>query len=55
MIPQETIDKLEETWRSISEFGATLTETQWKTFTQLPQWTVQDTLSHLVAFEANFQ
>jgi uncharacterized protein (TIGR03083 family) len=55
MIPQETIDKLEETWRSISEFGATLTETQWKTFTQLPQWTVQDNLSHLVAFEANFQ
>jgi len=55
MIPHETIDKLEETWLSISALGATLTETQWKTFTQLPQWTVQDNLSHLVAFEANFQ
>jgi uncharacterized protein (TIGR03083 family) len=55
MIPQETIHKLEETWRSISDFCQTLTEEQWKTFTQLPQWTVQDNLSHLVAFEANFQ
>jgi uncharacterized protein (TIGR03083 family) len=55
MIPTETIDKLEATWRSISEFCAPLTEAQWKTFTQLPQWTVQDNLSHLVAFEANFQ
>jgi uncharacterized protein (TIGR03083 family) len=55
MVPQETIDKLEDTWHSISEFGATLTEAQWKTLSQLPHWTVQDNLSHLVAFEANFQ
>lgn len=55
MIPQETVDKLEDTWHSISEFGANLTEAQWKTFTQLPRWTVQDNLSHLVAFEADFQ
>jgi uncharacterized protein (TIGR03083 family) len=55
MTPHETIDKLEDTWRSLSEFGATLTETQWKTLSQLPNWTVQDNLSHLVAFEANFQ
>jgi len=55
MIPQETIDKLEETWQSLSDFCQTLSEEQWKTFTQLPQWTVQDNLSHLVAFEANFQ
>ena len=55
MIPQETIDKLEETWRSISDFCQTLSEGQWKSLTQLPQWTVQDNLSHLVAFEANFQ
>ena len=55
MIPQETIDKLTATWKSLSDLGQTLTEDQWKTFTQLPQWTVQDNLSHLVAFEANFQ
>jgi uncharacterized protein (TIGR03083 family) len=54
MIPTDTIDKLEETWRSISEFCAALTEAQWKTPTQLPNWTVQDNLSHLIAFEAEF-
>ncbi|MCE2818589.1 MAG: maleylpyruvate isomerase family mycothiol-dependent enzyme [Ilumatobacteraceae bacterium] len=55
MIPHETIDKLAATWQSLSTLGQTLTEEQWKTFTQLPRWTVQDNLSHLVAFEANFQ
>lgn len=54
MIPTETIDKLEQTWTSISEFCASLTEEQWKTMTQLPHWTVQDNLSHLIAFEAEF-
>ena len=54
MIPTDTIDKLEETWRSISEFCAALTEAQWKTPTQLPNWSVQDNLSHLIAFEAEF-
>jgi uncharacterized protein (TIGR03083 family) len=55
MTPHETIDKLAATWQSLSNLGQTLTEEQWKTFTQLPRWTVQDNLSHLVAFEANFQ
>ena len=55
MIPQETIDKLAATWQSLSNLGSTLTEEQWKTPTQLPRWTVQDNLSHLVAFEAEFQ
>jgi len=54
MVPSETIDKLEETWRSISEFCATLTEAQWKTPTQLPNWSVQDNLAHLIAFESEF-
>lgn len=54
MIPTDTIDKLEETWRSISEFCAPLTEDQWKTPTQLPNWTVQDNLAHLIAFESEF-
>jgi uncharacterized protein (TIGR03083 family) len=54
MIPSETIDKLEATWTSISEFCATLTEAQWKTPTQLPNWSVQDNLAHLIAFESDF-
>ena len=54
MIPTETIDKLAATWGSISDFCATLTEAQWKTPTQLPNWSVQDNLAHLIAFEAEF-
>ena len=51
----KTINKLEETWHSISEFCVKLAENQWKSPTQLPNWSVQDNLSHLIAFEANFQ
>lgn len=54
MIPVETIDKLEATWRSISDFCARLTEEQWKMPTQLPHWSVQDNLAHLIAFESEF-
>jgi uncharacterized protein (TIGR03083 family) len=50
-IPHETIDKLAETWASISSLGAGLTEAQWKTSTDLPAWTVQDNLSHIVGTE----
>ncbi len=51
MIPTDLIDKLEHTWRATSEFCATLTEAQWKTPSQLPGWSVQDLLSHLVGTE----
>ena len=51
MIPVETIDKLELCYRSISEFCAGLSETDWKTPTQLPGWTVQDNLSHMASWE----
>ena len=54
MIPNETIDKLAATWSSISDFSAKLTEAQWKTPTQLPNWSVQDNLAHLIAFESDF-
>lgn len=46
-----TIDTLEATWRSLSALAAGLTEEQWKTPTDLPAWTVQDNLSHLVGIE----
>jgi uncharacterized protein (TIGR03083 family) len=55
MIPHDTINKLEETWTSISEFCAALTEQQWKTASQLPAWTVQDNLSHMVGTESGLE
>lgn len=51
MIPTATIDKLEECWSSISELGAALSEQEWKTATDLPGWSVQDNLSHLIGIE----
>src|SRR5215204_7374205 len=54
-IPTDTIDKLEQTFDSISKLGAGLTEEQWKTATDLPGWTVQDNLSHLIGTERSLQ
>jgi uncharacterized protein (TIGR03083 family) len=54
-IPTETIDKLAETFHDISELGAQLTEAQWKTPSDLPGWTVQDNLAHLIGTEAALQ
>lgn len=51
MIPTNTIEKLEECWRSISDLGATLSEAEWKTATDLPGWSVQDNLAHLIGIE----
>lgn len=55
MIPTDTIDMLEATWHSLSDLGARLTEAQWKTSTDLPGWTVQDNLAHLVGIERTLQ
>lgn len=54
-IPTETIDTLVETWTSLTELCAGLTEEQWKTPTVLPEWTVQDNLSHIVGTERALQ
>ena len=51
MIPVETIDKLEQCYRSISEFCAGLSDADWATPTQLPGWTVKDNLSHMASWE----
>lgn len=51
MIPTDTIDKLAACFASLSELGAQLTESDWKTPTDCPGWTVQDNLSHLVGIE----
>lgn len=55
MIPSDTIDALAVCFSSLSELGAHLSEQQWKTPTDLPGWTVQDNLSHLVAIERTLQ
>ena len=51
MIPTDTINTLEQCWHSLSELGASLTEPEWKTATDLPGWSVQDNLSHLIGSE----
>jgi uncharacterized protein (TIGR03083 family) len=48
---QELVEQLDHVWRSISELGATLSESQWKTPTEVPGWTVQDNLVHVIALE----
>ncbi|HEY0518785.1 MAG TPA: maleylpyruvate isomerase family mycothiol-dependent enzyme [Ilumatobacteraceae bacterium] len=55
MIPTETIDNLETTWRSVSALGAELDETEWKSPTDLAGWTVQDNLAHLIGTERMLQ
>lgn len=52
MIPTDTIDILALCFASLSSLGAELTEEQWKSPTDCPGWTVQDNLSHIVAFES---
>lgn len=54
-IPTDTIDKLRDVWASISELGAGLDESEWKTATDLPGWTVQDNLAHLIGTERTLQ
>ena len=54
-VPTDTIDKLDETFQAIGQMCAGPTEEQWKTPTDLPNWTVQDNLSHLIGTEAMLQ
>lgn len=50
-IPTRVIDSLGETFASLKEFCALLTEEQWHAPTQLPGWNVKDNLSHIVGTE----
>jgi uncharacterized protein (TIGR03083 family) len=49
------IDLLEDVWTSIMELGAELDEDDWKTPSELPGWTVQDNLSHIIGTERNMR
>lgn len=50
-IPIEIVATLTASWRALSELGAALTEPQWKTQSDLPGWSVQDNLSHIIGIE----
>jgi len=55
MIPDDTIAALDDCFRALSALGAELSEQEWKTPTDLPAWSVQDNLSHLVAIERGLE
>ena len=52
MIPHDTIDKLALCFASLSELGAQLSPAEWKLPSDCPGWSVQDNLSHIVAYES---
>jgi len=39
---QELVEQLDQVWGSITDLGATLDESKWKTPTEVPGWSVQD-------------
>ena len=49
--PKDFVDMLTATWQSLSDVLAGLNEDEWKTPTDLPGWSVQDTLSHVIGTE----
>ena len=51
MFPANTVNDLFATWSSIGKLCQPLTETQWKTPTACPGWSVQDIISHLIGIE----
>ncbi len=55
MIPTNTLDTLGACWHSLSALGTSLTEAEWKKATDLPGWSVQDNLSHLIGVERMMQ
>ncbi len=45
------VDLLEVVWTSVIDLGAELDEREWKMPSELPGWTVQDNLSHIIGTE----
>ncbi len=48
---EPVIGLLDETWASMAALGAELDEVQWKTASELPGWTLQDIVSHVIGTE----
>jgi len=49
--PTALIDLLQDVWASLDSLLVNLNEPQWKTMTECPGWTVQDTVVHLLSSE----
>ena len=45
------IELLDQTWRSISDLGHSLTDDQWAISTECPGWSTKDIVSHLIGIE----
>jgi uncharacterized protein (TIGR03083 family) len=45
------VETLTATWQALSDVGVGLGESQWKTPSDLPGWSVQDILSHVIGTE----
>ena len=50
---QELVDLLEAVWASYADACTGLTEEQWKAPTDLPGWSVQDNVVHIVGIESS--
>lgn len=49
---QQLVDLLEQVWASFGDACTDLTEVQWKTPTDLPGWSVQDNMVHIIGIES---
>jgi uncharacterized protein (TIGR03083 family) len=52
---EPAIDLLDDVWQSIIDLGASLSEDEWKRPTDLPGWSVQDNLSHIIGTERSMR
>lgn len=55
MIPNDVIEMIFDTCDSITELCENLTESEWKTQTECPGWSVQDNISHIIGTERMLQ
>jgi uncharacterized protein (TIGR03083 family) len=53
--PRAIVGTLTTTWRVLSDVCTGLTEAQWKAPTDLPGWSVQDVLAHVIGTERHLQ
>lgn len=47
------VDQLEQVWASMAALGDELSEAEWKHATEVPGWSVQDNLTHVLGLEAS--
>ena len=50
-MPEPAIDLLDEVWTAVIDLCRDLDEAQWKLPTDLPGWSVQDNVAHLIGIE----